>query len=101
MKELSLKSNLVKKKLKAGEVCFGTMLRILKSPQAITLCAAQGWDYLILDTEHNDFDAETLSASALLAKYEETAFFIEFLINCIFRWHRCWIWGLKAWYYLK
>tara|TARA_R110002049_G_scaffold1537_4_gene11879 strand:+ start:34746 stop:35534 length:789 start_codon:yes stop_codon:yes gene_type:complete len=74
---MKLKSNHVKKILKEGGVCFGTMLRILKSPQAIALCAAQGWDYIIMDTEHNDYNVETLANCALVAKYENMTLLVR------------------------
>jgi len=74
---MNLKLSNVKKRLTAGEVCFGTMLRILKSPQALSLCASEGWDYIILDTEHNDYDYETLANFSLVAKYEETALYVR------------------------
>ncbi|MEO8766604.1 MAG: aldolase/citrate lyase family protein [Ginsengibacter sp.] len=74
---MSLKINRVKKRLQEGQVCFGTMLRILKSPQAFTLCASEGWDYIILDTEHNDYDYETLGNFSLVAKYEDLALFVR------------------------
>jgi 4-hydroxy-2-oxoheptanedioate aldolase len=66
-----LKTNKVKQTLKNGGICFGTMLRILHSPHAVPLCAAAGWDFIILDTEHNDYNQETFSAFCLTAKYEE------------------------------
>lgn len=72
---MNLKISSVKKRLKEGQVCFGTMLRILKSPQAVAMCASEGWDYIILDTEHNDYDYETLGNFSLVAKYEEIALF--------------------------
>ncbi|MDP4286072.1 MAG: aldolase/citrate lyase family protein [Bacteroidota bacterium] len=53
------------------------MLRILKSPQAVALCASEGWDYIILDTEHNDYDYETLGNFSLMAKYEDLALFVR------------------------
>ncbi len=74
---MSLKTSLVKKKLKEGKTCFGTMLRILKSPQAIALYASQKWDYVILDTEHSDYDYETLGNCSLLAKYEDLALYVR------------------------
>ncbi|MCB0471902.1 MAG: hypothetical protein KDC69_09260 [Flavobacteriaceae bacterium] len=74
---MKLKPSRVKKNLKEGGVCFGTMLRILKSPQAIALCAAQGWDYVIMDTEHNDYNIETLSNCSLVAKYEDMALLVR------------------------
>jgi 2-keto-3-deoxy-L-rhamnonate aldolase RhmA len=74
---MNLKTSNVKKRLKEGQVCFGTMLRILKSPQAVALCASEGWDYIILDTEHNDYDYETLGNFSLVAKYEEIGLFVR------------------------
>lgn len=74
---MNLKISQVKKKLKEGGVCFGTMLRILKSPQAVAMCAAQGWDFIILDTEHNDYDLETLGMFSLVAKYEKIGLFVR------------------------
>ncbi|TDO22531.1 HpcH/HpaI aldolase family protein [Pedobacter duraquae] len=74
---MNLKISKVKQKLKNGEACFGTMLRILKSPQAVPMCASEGWDYVLLDTEHNDYDYETLGNFCALAKYEEMALFVR------------------------
>lgn len=72
-----LKVSRVKRILKEGGTCFGTMLRLLKSPQAVALHAAQGWDFIIMDTEHNDYDTQTLADCALIAKYEDMSFFIR------------------------
>jgi 4-hydroxy-2-oxoheptanedioate aldolase len=74
---INLKTSEVKKRLKEGKVCFGTMLRILKSPQAVTMCASEGWDYIILDTEHNDYNPETLGSFSLIAKYERIGLFVR------------------------
>lgn len=74
---MNLKISNVKRRLKNGEVCFGTMLRILKSSQAVAMCASEGWDYIILDTEHNDYDYETLADFSLAAKYEEMSLFVR------------------------
>lgn len=74
---MDLKPNDVKRRLRAGEVCIGTMLRILTSPKAVPLCASEGWDYVILDTEHNDYDPQTLGLFSLLAKYERMALFVR------------------------
>lgn len=72
-----LKPNRVKKILREGGVCFGTMLRILDSPHAVSLCAAAGWDYVILDTEHGDFTPSQIASMALVAKYESLGFFVR------------------------
>lgn len=74
---MSLKSSRVKRILKEGGTCFGTMLRILKAPHAVAMCASQNWDYIILDTEHNDYNLETLSNCCLAARYEEMALFVR------------------------
>lgn len=74
---MALKISEVKKRLKAGGTCFGTMLRMLKSPQAVALCAAEGWDYIILDTEHNDYDAQTVGNFALMATYERMDMYVR------------------------
>jgi 2-keto-3-deoxy-L-rhamnonate aldolase RhmA len=76
-RNMNLKVSQVKSKLKEGGVCFGTILRILKSLQAVTLCASEGWDYIILDTEHNNYDIETLGMFSLVAKYEEIGLFVR------------------------
>src|SRR3989442_8065876 len=68
-----LKINKVKQTLKNGGVCFGTMLRILHSPHAVPLCASAGWDFIILDMEHADFNSETLAGMCVTAKYEQLA----------------------------
>lgn len=74
---MSMKVNRVRKTLREGGVCFGTMLRLLQSPQAIPLAAAAGWDYVILDTEHNACNPETLASMAVAARYEEIAFLVR------------------------
>ena len=77
MSHIKLKSSRVKRILKEGGICYGTMLRILKSPYAVTMCASQNWDYIILDTEHNDYDLETIGNFCLASKYEEMALFVR------------------------
>jgi len=72
-----LKTNRVKEKLRNGGICYGTMLRLVKDPGIIPLCASAGWDFVIFDTEHYDCDTETLSALALTAKYEEMTFLVR------------------------
>jgi len=74
---MDLKNSSVKKRLQDGKVCFGTMLRILSKPHSVALCASQGWDYIILDTEHNDYDFETLGNASLVAKYEDIGLYIR------------------------
>lgn len=72
-----LKNSRVKKRLREKKICFGTMLRILKSPQAVSMCASEGWDYIILDTEHNDYNAESIGALSIVAKYEPIGLYVR------------------------
>ena len=66
-----LTPNRVKSRLKQGQVCYGTMLRTLASVHAVPLAASCGWDFVILDTEHCDFDTVQIAALALVGRYEE------------------------------
>ena len=62
--------NHTKKILREGGIAFGTMATTFRAPSLVPLMAASGWDYLILDNEHNAFDSETIHHLALVASYE-------------------------------
>ena len=47
--------NPVKRKLKAGKPAVGMWLAI-GDPITVEALAAQGWDWLVVDTEHNPID---------------------------------------------
>lgn len=74
---MELKQNYVKRVLKDGGTCFGTMLRLVKAPEVIALCAAAGWDYVVVDTEHQDYNSQSLKALSLIAKYEALSFLVR------------------------
>jgi len=74
---MELKKNHVKRVLNEGGTCFGTMLRLVKAPEVISLSAAAGWDYVVLDTEHRDYNPESLKALSLVAKYEKLGFLVR------------------------
>jgi 4-hydroxy-2-oxoheptanedioate aldolase len=57
-----MRSNPVKRLLKAGKPAVGTWLS-LGSPLAARLMARSGWDWLTVDTEHNAIGIETAAAS--------------------------------------
>ena len=76
-KESVLKPNRVKRILKEGGVCYGTMFRLLNTPHAISMGAAAGWDYLILDAEHGDYNSSQIADLSLVAKYEETTLLLR------------------------
>jgi len=65
-----LKENLTKKRLIEGKVVFGTMVRMIRTPEVIPVLATAGWDYIVVDTEHCAFNSETLKDLSLVASYE-------------------------------
>lgn len=68
---MELKENRVKKALKAGQVCIGSMVSSFRSPQIAQIFAVSGWDYLIMDTEHSFSDYGSLADIFSLARTEE------------------------------
>src|SRR5439155_879171 len=56
-----LKINPAKKVLREGKVAIGTMVASVRSPQIVSMLAAAGWDFYILDAEHNQFGWETMT----------------------------------------
>jgi 2-keto-3-deoxy-L-rhamnonate aldolase RhmA len=50
---LSLQSNFVKRKLKAGEIVYGTSLGEWLDPEVPVLLAAAGLDFFFIDSEHS------------------------------------------------
>ncbi|MDI6754415.1 MAG: aldolase/citrate lyase family protein [Thermodesulfobacteriota bacterium] len=68
---MELKENCVKKTLKAGKVCIGSMVSSYRSPQIAQIFAVSGWDYLIMDTEHSFFDYGSLADIFTVARTEE------------------------------
>ena len=45
---------MLKKKLKKGQVCFGTFIRL--GPAAVEILGHAGWDFVVIDMEHGVFD---------------------------------------------
>jgi 4-hydroxy-2-oxoheptanedioate aldolase len=78
---MNLKENRVKKALKEGKFCFGTMVSSYRSPQIAQILAACGWDYFIMDTEHSIFDYETLADIMTVARTEEIVPLIRVTAN--------------------
>ena len=68
---MDLKVNKVKKALKAGQVCIGSMVSSFRTPQIAQVFAVHGWDYLIMDTEHSFFDYSGLADIFTVARTEE------------------------------
>ncbi len=63
--------------LKEGGTAFGTMITTFRAPSVVPMMAASGWDYLILDNEHNAFNSETIQNLALVARYEEITLLVR------------------------
>ncbi len=49
-----MQPNILKKKLKEGQVCFGTFIRL--GPRAVEILGHAGWDFAVFDMEHGIFD---------------------------------------------
>lgn len=50
-----MRENHVKRALKSGEAVIGTMANEVKSPGLALMCAAAGFDFLFIDTEHGTY----------------------------------------------
>ena len=68
---MTLKVNRVKKNLREGGVAIGTMVATVRSPQVVPMLAAGGWDFYIIDAEHNQFGWETITDFMTVSRYEE------------------------------
>ena len=51
--------NALKKKLKEGQVCFGTFMRL--GPAAMEVIGYAGWDFAVIDMEHGIFDFPSMA----------------------------------------
>jgi 2-keto-3-deoxy-L-rhamnonate aldolase RhmA len=68
---MELKENRVKKALKEGQACIGSMISSFRNPQIAQIYAVHGWDYFIMDTEHSFFDYPGLADIFTVARTEE------------------------------
>lgn len=62
-----MKPNTVKKALREGRVQLGTGFWQLRSQDALRTLAAAGFDWVFIDTEHGNFDVETIQDLARIA----------------------------------
>ena len=63
-----IKSNPVKALLKAGTPAFGTWVTLCPHPRIIKIFAAAGFDFVIIEMEHSDFNMQTVANLAMLAR---------------------------------
>src|SRR5688572_26090168 len=62
-----MKRNVMKEKLRAGEPVFGVSVMI-PSPQIVEMCAAAGFDWVLLDCEHGTLTLESVELMAMAAE---------------------------------
>jgi len=62
-----MKRNAMKEKLRAGEPVFGVSVMI-PSPQIVEMCAAAGFDWVLLDCEHGTLTLESVELMAMAAE---------------------------------
>jgi 4-hydroxy-2-oxoheptanedioate aldolase len=61
-----MQTNVLKKKLKEGKVCFGTFVRL--GPRAVEILGHAGWDFAVFDMEHGVFDFTQVEEMARAAR---------------------------------
>lgn len=61
-----MQTNVLKKKLKEGKVCFGTFVRL--GPRAVEILGHAGWDFVVFDMEHGVFDFTQVEEMARAAR---------------------------------
>jgi len=68
MEEQMIKSNPVKSLLKEGKPAFGTWITLSPHPRTVKIFASSGFDFVILEMEHTDFNLATVTGLAMLAR---------------------------------
>ena len=63
-----IKSNPVKALVKAGKPVFGTWITLCPHPRVVKILAASGFDFVIVEMEHTDFNMETVGVLVMLAR---------------------------------
>ncbi|MBI4182418.1 MAG: aldolase [Proteobacteria bacterium] len=63
-----MKENPLKKILAAGKPVFGTWVLMARHPRMIKVLAACGFDFVLIEMEHSDFDMETVGLLTMVAR---------------------------------
>lgn len=63
-----IKSNPVKALLNAGKPAFGTWITLCPHPRVVKIFAAAGFDFVIIEMEHTDFNMQTVGNLVMLAR---------------------------------
>ncbi|MDP2967737.1 MAG: aldolase, partial [Deltaproteobacteria bacterium] len=51
----------LRKKVLAGECVYGTMIRQARDPGAPVIFASVGYDFVLIDMEHGNYNMETVA----------------------------------------
>lgn len=63
-----IKTNPVKRLVAEGKPAFGTWITLCSHPRAVKIFAACGFDFVIVEMEHTDFNMETVASLVMLAR---------------------------------
>jgi 2-keto-3-deoxy-L-rhamnonate aldolase RhmA len=66
-------ANGAKRRLAAGELAVGMIVRLARVPDIVTVARVSGHDFLFIDTQHVMFDVETIGAICQLAQLNGVA----------------------------
>lgn len=63
-----IKKNPVKQLVQDGTPAFGTWITLCPHPRVVKMFAACGFDFVIIEMEHTDFNMETVASLVMLAR---------------------------------
>lgn len=63
-----MKSNPVKALWAEGKPAFGTWITLCPHPRVVKILAASGFDFVLIEMEHTDFDMQTVGTLAMYAR---------------------------------
>lgn len=63
-----IKSNKVKALQKEGKPAFGTWITLCPHPRVVKILATSGFDFVIIEMEHTDFNMETVGLLSMYAR---------------------------------
>ena len=65
---MNIRTNPVKELVRAGKPAFGTWITLCPHPRVVKMFAASGFDFVIIEMEHTDFNMQTVGMLAMLAR---------------------------------
>jgi 2-keto-3-deoxy-L-rhamnonate aldolase RhmA len=64
----ALKPNPVARRLRDGRPALGTWITLCPHPRVVRILASAGFDFVIIEMEHTDFDLQTVGTLAMVAR---------------------------------